>query len=155
MDQKTDSTLYIYIGPALLCPKKKRNREYLIITGDRGDSINSLIQTHTNGGTTRNDFKIKNNTIGRPGTTKRWDKFKQSIFNGITRRDLVNWYNSEEKFEYIGTHEVENKVVVQPHKHSNDQFVTKEDYEKDLYNINWQLKAIEERVVDIQARLSP
>ena len=53
------------------------------------------------------------------------------------------------------THEVENKVVVQPHKHSNDQFVTKEDYEKDLYNINWQLKAIEERVVDIQAILSP
>ena len=53
------------------------------------------------------------------------------------------------------SHEVESTVVVQPHKHTNDEFVNKEDYEMDLYNINWQLKAIEERVVDIQARLSP
>ena len=54
------------------------------------------------------------------------------------------------------THEMESTVQIpQPHKHINDEFVTKEDYEMDLYNINWQLKAIEERVVDIQARLSP
>ena len=54
------------------------------------------------------------------------------------------------------THEVESSVqTVEPHKHNNEDLVSKQDYEWDIYNINWQLKAIEERVVEIQARLSP
>ena len=45
--------------------------------------------------------------------------------------------------------------VVEPHTHSNEDLVKLEDYEAIVRNINWQLKAIEERVVEIQARLSP
>ena len=44
---------------------------------------------------------------------------------------------------------------VEPHKHQNENLVNKKDFEEIIYNINWQLKAIEERVVEIQARLSP
>ena len=44
---------------------------------------------------------------------------------------------------------------VEPHKHQNENLVDKKDFEEIIYNINWQLKAIEERVVEIQARLSP
>ncbi len=54
------------------------------------------------------------------------------------------------------THEMESTVQIpQPHKHINDDLVKLEDFEQVVRNINWQLKAIEERVVEIQARLSP
>lgn len=54
------------------------------------------------------------------------------------------------------THEMESTVkVVEPHTHNNEDLVKLEDYEAIVRNINWQLKAIEERVVEIQARLSP
>ena len=54
------------------------------------------------------------------------------------------------------THEMESTVQMpQPHKHINDDLVKLEDFEQVVRNINWQLKAIEERVVEIQARLSP
>ena len=54
------------------------------------------------------------------------------------------------------THEIESTVQIpQPHKHINDDLVKLEDFEQVVRNINWQLKAIEERVVEIQARLSP
>ena len=52
--------------------------------------------------------------------------------------------------------QTENIVFeVEPHKHANENLVDKKDFEEIIYNINWQLKAIEERVVEIQARLSP
>ena len=44
---------------------------------------------------------------------------------------------------------------VEPHKHQNENLVDKKVFDDAIYNINWQLKAIEERVVEIQARLSP
>ena len=44
---------------------------------------------------------------------------------------------------------------VEPHKHQNENLVDKKVFDEAIYNINWQLKAIEERVVEIQARLSP
>ena len=54
------------------------------------------------------------------------------------------------------THEMESTVkVVEPHTHINDELVKLEYFEQVIANINWQLKAIEERVVEIQARLSP
>ena len=37
----------------------------------------------------------------------------------------------------------------------NEDLVKLEDYEDKIRNLEWQLKAIEERVVEIQARLSP
>jgi len=46
-------------------------------------------------------------------------------------------------------------IKVEPHKHSNEMLVKKDDYEKDLYNLNWQLKAIEERVIELQRYHSP
>ena len=52
--------------------------------------------------------------------------------------------------------QTENIVFkVEPHKHANENLADKKDFEEIIYNINWQLKAIEERVVEIQARLSP
>ena len=52
--------------------------------------------------------------------------------------------------------QTENIVFeVEPHKHQNENLVDKKVFDEAIYNINWQLKAIEERVVEIQARLSP
>ena len=50
---------------------------------------------------------------------------------------------------------IEPQIEVEPHSHNNLDLVSKSDYEKDLYNLNWQLSAIEERVIEIQRRLSP
>ena len=50
---------------------------------------------------------------------------------------------------------LDQQIEVEPHTHSNQNMVNKNDYEKDLYNLNWQLSAIEERVIEIQRRLSP
>ena len=54
------------------------------------------------------------------------------------------------------THEIESTVQIpQPYQHINDDLVKLKYFEQIVTNINWQLKAIEERVVEIQARLSP
>ena len=37
---------------------------------------------------------------------------------------------------------------VEPHKHQNENLVDKKVFDDAIYNINWQLKAIEERVVE-------
>ena len=50
---------------------------------------------------------------------------------------------------------VNHQVKVEPHTHNNKGLVDFYTYEKDLYNLNWQLSAIEERVIEIQRRLSP
>lgn len=50
---------------------------------------------------------------------------------------------------------IDQQIEVEPHKHSNEMLVKKDDYEKDLYNLNWQLKAIEERVIELQRYHSP
>ena len=41
------------------------------------------------------------------------------------------------------------------HSHSNEDLVKLKHYEDKIRNLEWQLKAIEERVVEIQRRLSP
>jgi len=50
---------------------------------------------------------------------------------------------------------LDQQIEVEPHTHNNQNMVNKNDYQKDLYNLNWQLSAIEERVIEIQRRLSP
>ena len=50
---------------------------------------------------------------------------------------------------------VDQQIKVEPHTHNNQDLVDQYQYEKDLYNLNWQLSAIEERVIEIQRRLSP
>jgi len=50
---------------------------------------------------------------------------------------------------------IDQQIEVEPHKHNNNDLVDQYQYEKDLYNLNWQLSAIEERVIEIQRRLSP
>lgn len=50
---------------------------------------------------------------------------------------------------------IDQQIEVEPHKHNNQDLVDQYQYEKDLYNLNWQLSAIEERVIEIQRRLSP
>ena len=50
---------------------------------------------------------------------------------------------------------IDQQIEVEPHAHNNQDLVDQYQYEKDLYNLNWQLSAIEERVIEIQRRLSP
>ena len=50
---------------------------------------------------------------------------------------------------------IDQQIKVEPHKHNNEMLVNKDDYEKDIYNLNWQLKAIEERVIELQRYHSP
>ncbi|MDC0595534.1 hypothetical protein OAP09_02490 [Acidimicrobiia bacterium] len=50
---------------------------------------------------------------------------------------------------------IDQQIEVEPHKHNNQDLVDQYQYKKDLYNLNWQLSAIEERVIEIQRRLSP
>ena len=50
---------------------------------------------------------------------------------------------------------IEQQIEVEPHKHNNKDLVDQYQYEKDLYNLNWQLSAIEERVIELQRRLAP
>ena len=66
-------------------------------------------------------------------------------------RIMIEMLDTElDKFQSL-----DQQIEVEPHKHNNQNMVNKNDYQKDLYNLNWQLSAIEERVIEIQRRLSP
>ena len=66
-------------------------------------------------------------------------------------RIMIEMLDTEmDKFQSL-----DQQIEVKPHTHNNQNMVNKNDYQKDLYNLNWQLSAIEERVIEIQRRLSP
>nr|WP_115094642.1 glycosyltransferase [Synechococcus sp. UW106] len=113
MNSEVEYELWVYIGPVSLCPKPEKNRPFLVITGDQDEATSSLTQKRINRSTKASNITIKQYTIGRTKTKKTWHKFKQSSLNGISRHDLVEWYNSEKEYEYIGWHEVKNKKLLE------------------------------------------
>ena len=95
-----NNILYIYIGPASLCPCPNINSQLLVITGDQGPWVEPLIklrsQTERRG---ESNIQINHNIIGKPGTTKTWHTFNHPFLNGIFPINSIDWCNPACKIE--------------------------------------------------------
>ena len=89
-----ENILYIYIGPAALCPCPNVNSQLIVITGDQGEWVEPLIQQRSKEESRgKNNIKINHNIIGKSGTTKTWHTFNQPFLNGIFPAHLLDWCN--------------------------------------------------------------
>ena len=89
-----ENILYIYIGPAALCPCPNINSQLIVITGDQGEWVEPLIQQRSEEESRgKINIKIYHNIIGKSGTTKTWHTFNQPFLNGIFPPHLLDWCN--------------------------------------------------------------
>ncbi len=89
-----ENILYVYIGPAALCPCPNIKSQLIVITGDQGEWVEPLIQQRSDGESRgKNNIKIYHNIIGKSGTTKTWHTFNQPFLNGIFSAHLLDWCN--------------------------------------------------------------
>ena len=89
-----NNILYVYIGPAALCPCPNINSQFIVITGDQGVWVEPLIELRSQKvARGEANVQIKHNIIGKSGTTKTWYSFNQPFLNGIFPKDSINWCN--------------------------------------------------------------
>tara|TARA_Y100001954_G_scaffold229992_1_gene276887 strand:+ start:858 stop:5576 length:4719 start_codon:yes stop_codon:yes gene_type:complete len=111
MSQRKGSEAIVYIGPASLCPMPEASRPYILITGDQDDWTLPLILKRTKRKTSEDNFSIKQNAIGKPGTTKTWHSFDNPNLNGIANLTTIQWINPTCDIEEIGSKQVENRKL--------------------------------------------
>ena len=89
-----DNILYIYIGPAALCPCPNINSQFIVITGDQGTWVEPLIKLRSDKDSRGEDnIRINHNVIGKSGITKKWYTFNHPFLNGIFAENLIDWCN--------------------------------------------------------------
>ena len=87
--------LHVYIGPASLCPCPNIDSQLLAITGDQGEWVLPLIEQRSHADRRgKENTRIKNNIIGKSGTTKTWYSFSEAYLNGIYPERSIQWCNS-------------------------------------------------------------
>ena len=111
MSQQGRRETQVYIGPAALCPKFDDNKPYLLITGDQDEWALTLIQERTKRRQTDKTFEIRQNTIGKPGTTRKWHSFNHPSLNGIIGLESIHWCNPSWNVKKLGTQKVENRKL--------------------------------------------
>ena len=110
MPQQDGHEAQIYIGPAALCPCPETDGPYLVITGDQEPWALRLIQEKTKKRKSQN-IAIRQNTIGKPGTTKEWFTYSQSSLNGTNNIGVINWANPTWNIRTNGSKRVNNEKL--------------------------------------------
>ena len=111
MSQQEGHEAYVYIGPAALCPSPTPDQAYVLITGDQEPWALPLIQERVKRDPEDKYFEVWQNTIGKPGTTRKWHSFNHPSLNGIIDQESISWCNPTWEVEKIGTKKVENKKL--------------------------------------------
>ena len=111
MSQRKGSEAIVYIGPASLCPMPEASRPYILITGDQDEWTLPLISKRTKRKPNEDNYSIKQNTIGKPGTTKTWHSFDNPNLNGIADLTTIQWLNPTCDIEETGSKQVENRKL--------------------------------------------
>ena len=91
-----------------MCPCPKIDYQLLAITGDQGEWVLPLVQKRSlanNRG--RRNTKIRNNVIGKSGTSKTWYTFNSSFLNGIFPESSIGWCNPAHKIQTLSETPVE------------------------------------------------
>ena len=110
MPQQDGHEAQIYIGPAALCPCPETDGPYLVITGDQEPWALQLIQEKTKKRKSQN-IAIRQNTIGKPGTTKEWFTYSQRSLNGTNNIGVINWANPTWNIRTNGSKRVNNEKL--------------------------------------------
>ena len=101
----------VYIGPAALCPIPEQDQPYILITGDQEDWVQPLIQERLKRMPEGQLLAIRQNTIGKPGTTKTWHTFNHPSLNGIFEEKDVRWCNPSWNIEHLRSGVAENRKL--------------------------------------------
>lgn len=107
-----NNILYVYIGPAAICPCPNINSQLIVITGDQGVWVEPLIQLRSQKVARGEDnVQIKHNIIGKSGTTKTWYSFNHPFLNGILPKDSINWCNPACNIESTSEDEITSEKL--------------------------------------------